>query len=144
MTVSDRGFQQVSFVNSIATTKGGCHVDYVVDQVAKALVEIINKKIPKGSVNIKPFQLKTHFWVFVNCLIENPTFDSQTKETMTLKSKDFGSKFKVSDKFLKEVVSKSGIVDSVMSWVKFKQQEQQDKKCAGRKTSKLKGVSHKI
>jgi DNA gyrase/topoisomerase IV subunit B len=29
-------------------------------------------------------QIRNHLWLFVNCLIVNPTFDSQTKETMTL------------------------------------------------------------
>lgn len=84
VTVSDRGFQQVSFVNSIATTKGGRHVDYVVDQVVGKLIDTIKKKMGKGGITIKPFQVKNHLWVFVNALIENPTFDSQTKETMTL------------------------------------------------------------
>lgn len=41
---SDRGFQQVSFVNSIATTKGGRHVDHVVDSVIKQLIEVLKKK----------------------------------------------------------------------------------------------------
>ena len=36
---SDKGYQQVSFVNSIATTKGGRHVDYVTDMVTKQLQE---------------------------------------------------------------------------------------------------------
>ena len=39
MTNSDKGFQHVSFVNSIATTKGGRHVDYVTDQVFISLAE---------------------------------------------------------------------------------------------------------
>lgn len=43
ITLSDRGFQQVSFVNSIATTKGGRHVDHVVDHVVKQLIESIKK-----------------------------------------------------------------------------------------------------
>lgn len=43
VTLSDRGFQQVSFVNSIATTKGGRHVDYVVDNIVKKLIEILKK-----------------------------------------------------------------------------------------------------
>lgn len=43
VTLSDRGFQQVSFVNSIATTKGGRHVDHVVDHIVKNLVETIKK-----------------------------------------------------------------------------------------------------
>ncbi|CAD5230247.1 unnamed protein product [Bursaphelenchus okinawaensis] len=139
MTVSDRGFQQVSFANSIATTKGGRHVDYVVDQVVSKMIETIKKKVGKSGITVKPFQVKNHIWVFVNALIENPTFDSQTKETMTLQSKSFGSKCEPSDKFINEAL-KSGVVESVMSWVKFKQQEQQDKKCSSKKTSKLKGV----
>lgn len=89
LTLSDKGFQQVSFVNSIATTKGGRHVDYVADAIVKQVLETIKKK-NKGGVNIKPFQVKNHMWVFVNCLVVNPTFDSQTKENMTLQAKSFG------------------------------------------------------
>ncbi|KAI6196057.1 DNA topoisomerase 2 [Aphelenchoides besseyi] len=119
VTLSNGNFQQVSFVNSIATTK---------------------KKLgTKSGINVKPFQIKNHLWVFVNALIENPTFDSQTKETMTLAPKDFGSKFTLPDSFVKEVL-KCGITESVMTWVRFKQMEQQDKKCSSKKTSKLKGL----
>ncbi|CAD5233794.1 unnamed protein product [Bursaphelenchus xylophilus] len=139
MTVSERGFQQVSFVNSIATTKGGRHVDYVADQIISKLIDTIKKKSGKSGINVKPFQVKNHLWVFVNCLIENPTFDSQTKETMTLQAKNFGSKCEPTEKFVKDAL-KCGVVEAVMSWVKFKQQEQQDKKCSTKKTSKLKGI----
>jgi DNA gyrase/topoisomerase IV subunit B len=100
VTVSEMGFQQVSFVNSIATTKGGRHVDYIVDQIVKHLLEIVNKK--KNGSQAKPFQVKQHMWVFINCLIENPTFDSQTKENMTLQAKNFGSTCKLSDEFFKK------------------------------------------
>uniref|UniRef100_A0A915CWD3 DNA topoisomerase 2 n=1 Tax=Ditylenchus dipsaci TaxID=166011 RepID=A0A915CWD3_9BILA len=127
IAVSDRGFQQVSFVNSIATSKGGRHVDYVADQVVSKLIETVKKKIGKNSIAIKPFQIKNHMWIFVNSLIENPTFDSQTKETMTLQAKNFGSICDLSDKFIKEA-HKVGIVESIMSWVKFKQTEGLDKR----------------
>lgn len=50
-------------------------------------------------------QVKNHIWVFVNCLIENPSFDSQTKENMTLQPKSFGSKCQLSEKFFKAVSS---------------------------------------
>ena len=50
----------------------------------------------------QPYTLTTHARVltclpltckvFVNCLVENPAFDSQTKENMTLKQSAFGSK----------------------------------------------------
>lgn len=48
-------------------------------------------------------QVKNHIWLFVNCLIENPTFDSQTKENMTLQQKSFGSSCSLSEKFIKQV-----------------------------------------
>ncbi|XP_058818092.1 DNA topoisomerase 2 [Topomyia yanbarensis] len=137
VTLSDRGFQQVSFVNSIATTKGGRHVDYVTDMIVKQLIEVLKKK-NKGGVNIKPFQVKNHMWVFLNCLIVNPTFDSQTKENMTLQSKSFGSKCTLSEKFITGV-AKSGIVESVLQWAKFKAQTELNK-ASGSKKSKIKGV----
>jgi DNA topoisomerase-2 len=42
MTVSNNGFQQVSFVNSIATTKGGTHVNYITDQIIKSLAPVVS------------------------------------------------------------------------------------------------------
>ncbi|VEN43650.1 unnamed protein product [Callosobruchus maculatus] len=137
LTMSDKGFQQMSFVNSIATTKGGRHVDYVTDMIVKQLIEVLKKK-NKGGINIKPFQVKNHMWVFINCLIVNPTFDSQTKENMTLQVKSFGSKCTLSEKFITQV-TKSGIVESVLSWAKFKAQNELEKK-GGKKQMKLKGI----
>ena len=64
------------------------------------------------SLKVKPFQIKNHLWVFVNALIENPTFDSQTKETLTLKQSKFGSKCELSDKLIKDVL-KTGIIDDI-------------------------------
>ncbi|XP_056222802.1 DNA topoisomerase 2-alpha isoform X2 [Seriola aureovittata] len=138
LTMSEKGFQQVSFVNSIATTKGGRHVDYVADQVVGKLIEVVKKK-NKAGVAVKPFQVKNHMWLFVNCLVENPTFDSQTKENMTLQQKNFGSTCLLSDKFIKQATS-CGIVESIMNWVKFKAQTQLNKKCSAVKHTKIKGV----
>uniref|UniRef100_A0A8C4IP02 DNA topoisomerase 2 n=1 Tax=Dicentrarchus labrax TaxID=13489 RepID=A0A8C4IP02_DICLA len=138
LTMSEKGFQQVSFVNSIATTKGGRHIDYVADQVVGKLIEVVKKK-NKAGVAVKPFQVKNHMWLFVNCLIENPTFDSQTKENMTLQQKNFGSTCPLGDKFIKQATS-CGIVESIMNWVKFKAQSQLNKKCSAVKHTKIKGV----
>ncbi|XP_054622812.1 DNA topoisomerase 2-alpha [Dunckerocampus dactyliophorus] len=138
LTVSEKGFQQVSFVNSIATTKGGRHIDYVGDQVVSKLIDVVKKK-NKAGVAVKPFQVKTHMWLFVNCLIENPTFDSQTKENMTLQQKSFGSTCPLTDKFIKESIT-CGIVENIMNWVKFKAQLQLNKKCSAVKHTKIKGV----
>uniref|UniRef100_A0A6I8RQ80 DNA topoisomerase 2 n=1 Tax=Xenopus tropicalis TaxID=8364 RepID=A0A6I8RQ80_XENTR len=138
LTMSEKGFQQISFVNSIATTKGGRHVDYVADQIIAKLIEVVKKK-NKGGIAVKPFQVKNHMWVFVNSLIENPTFDSQTKENMTLQSKSFGSKCTLSEKFIKGATN-CGIVESILNWVKFKAQTQLNKKCSSVKHTKIKGI----
>lgn len=62
------------------------------DQIKKR-----NKAAP-----VKPFQVKNHMWIFVNALVENPAFDSQTKDTLTLKSSAFGSKCDLSEDFIKK------------------------------------------
>ena len=136
--VSSRGSQQMSFVNSIATTKGGKHVDHVATMVVKSIIDTIAKKNKTG-LAIKPHQVKNHLWLFINCLITNPTFDSQSKETMTLVEKSFGSKCTLSDKFKKDV-EKAGIVESVLLWSKFKADSQLKSKQSGKKTNKLKGI----
>jgi len=77
ITKSDGQFQQVSFVNGICTTKGGAHVNHIADQIVEKLLPKLKTKAK--DISIKPFQIKNHMRIFVNCLIENPSFDSQTK-----------------------------------------------------------------
>jgi DNA topoisomerase-2 len=91
-----------SHQNVTLLLQGGRHVDYVTDMLVKQLSEVIKKK-NKGGIGVKPFQIRNHMWVFVNCLIVNPTFDSQTKENMTLQAKSFGSKCQLPEKFVNAV-----------------------------------------
>lgn len=139
--LSDNGFQQISFVNSIATTKGGKHVDHVVDSITKRLMEVLKKK-NKGGAVIKPAQVKSHMWIFINCVIVNPNFDSQTKENMTLQAKNFGSKCNLSDEFITSV-SKCGLVEMVLNWASFKAQTDLGK-TSGKKKSKPKDLPAKL
>jgi hypothetical protein len=89
----------------------------IVEQVAAAVAEVANKK-NKG-VTISATNVKAHLFLFVNCLIDNPAFDSQTKETLTTRAKDFGSTAEPSEKLLKGLLN-SGIVERVLSWAKHK------------------------
>ena len=59
---------------------------------------------------------------------------------MTLQQNKFGSKCKPSDKFSTQL-SKSGIVESVLAWSKFKADQQLKSKQTGKKTNKLKGIA---
>jgi DNA topoisomerase-2 len=105
-------FFQVSFVNNIHTAKGGSHVTHITDQVVKSLREQCVKKNKGG--DIKPEIIKSHLAVFVNCLIVNPSFDSQTKVNLTSKRESFGSECKLMPNFLSEV-GKMGLVDDILA-----------------------------
>ncbi|XP_004499912.1 DNA topoisomerase 2 [Cicer arietinum] len=136
VSLSDGQFQQVSFVNSIATIKGGTHVDYITNQITTYVMNKVNKK--KKDANVKAHNVKNHLWVFVNALIDNPAFDSQTKETLTTRPASFGSKCDVPESIMKDV-EKSGIVDTLLSWADFKQSKDL-KKTDGTKTQRLRGI----
>nr|AAS90120.1 DNA topoisomerase type 2 [Tetrahymena thermophila] len=136
-SLSEGQFQQVSFVNSICTSKGGTHVNYITDQITEKLMETLKKK--EKSLNIKQFQVKSHLWIFVNCLIENPSFDTQTKETLTLRQQSFGSTCEVSEKFIKELL-KSNIINHILLQARAKEQAKMAKTLSAKKQSRLLGV----
>ncbi|KAF5676456.1 DNA topoisomerase II [Fusarium heterosporum] len=115
--VSDGTFQQVSFVNSIATTSGGTHVNYIEGQITKHLLEVLTKK-RKGH-SLKQSHLRNHIFVFINCYINNPAFTSQTKEQMTTKVSQFGSQCKLGDDFLKKV-AKSDALQNILDFAEKK------------------------
>ncbi|GLB36598.1 putative control of topological states of DNA by transient breakage and subsequent rejoining of DNA strands [Lyophyllum shimeji] len=135
--VSDGTFQAVSFANSISTTKGGTHVQLIADQIAKGLSTVILKR--NKAATVKPSQIKNHMWLFVNALIENPTFDSQTKETLTLPASKFGTKPVLSEEFMKKI-QRSSIIENILNWAKFKA-DQQIKKTDGTKRNRLTGMA---
>lgn len=137
VSLSDGQFQQVSFVNSICTTRGGTHVDHITNQLVEKLSEAISKK--KKKVQIKPHQIRSNLWVFVNCLIENPTFDSQTKETLTLKASDFGSSCQLSQKYIQDLL-KTEIVQSIIQQAEARENAKLAKGLTASKKSRLLGI----
>ena len=125
-------FEQVSFVNGINTLRGGKHVEYITNQITKALVDLVKSKKKK---DVKPQHIKENLFVFVRALIVNPAFDSQTKETLTTQASKFGSKCELSDKFIANLY-KTGIADKAVSLTEFHEQKKVAK-TDGKKTSRV-------
>ena len=98
-------FAHTSFVNGIVTSKGGTHVNHVVDQVTRAVVDKVGK-------SCKPSWVKDNIWVFINAVLENPTFTSQTKTECILSTKDFGSRFDLPAKAGAKLLKLSKVSDS--------------------------------
>ncbi|CAD7943152.1 unnamed protein product [Amoebophrya sp. A120] len=139
MSISDSGqFQQVSFVNSINTLKGGTHVAHVTDQLVETISKKVNKE-NKSGMDIKPAHIRNHLMVFVNSLIENPAFDSQTKETMKTNQSKFGSVCKISKKF-DDLVLKSGVCDLIMQWAKAKEKIDLGRQVKAKNVKRLVGI----
>jgi DNA topoisomerase-2 len=134
-TPSD-GFLQVSFVNGIWTSKGGTHVDHIANQVVSHIVEYLETK---KKIKVKPSLVKENLAIFVTAQIENPCFNSQTKELLTSKSTAFGSTCKLPDDTLKKIQSKLQLVDTLIVAQKEKD-DKDNKKSDGKKQSKIYGI----
>lgn len=122
-------FEQCSIVNGISTYKGGTHVDYIMNKIIKRLTDDLSKN-NKG-IKIKPTDIKNKFHIFLICKIANPTFDTQTKETLSIKITD---NIDLSDKLYKNLL-KSEIIESILEWVRMKEQSalnKINKKSAGK------------
>ena len=128
-------FIQVSFVNGIHTSKGGKHVEYILGQITRKLCEYIEKK---KKVKVNPNSIKEQLILFIRCDIENPAFDSQTKDFMNTPSSKFGSKCEVSDKFI-EKVAKMGVMDAALQITEVKENKAA-KKTDGTKSKSIRGI----
>ncbi|KAJ5814553.1 DNA topoisomerase II eukaryotic-type [Penicillium riverlandense] len=130
--VSDGAFQQVSFVNSIATTSGGSHVNYIADQICNRLADQVKKKNKTGAT-LKSAQIRNHIFIFVNCLIVNPAFASQTKEQLTTKPSQFGSKCVLEEDFYKKVL-KTEVMSNILHFAEKKADQILKKGDTGRRS----------
>jgi DNA topoisomerase-2 len=128
-------FTQVSFVNGIFTGKGGKHVEYILNQFVRKMSAFIKQK---KKVDVKPNTIKEQIFLFVRCVIENPAFDSQTKDYMNTPVASFGSTCEISDKFI-EKAAKMGIMDAACALTDVKTTKT-IKKQDGVKSKSVRGI----
>ena len=129
-------FEQVSFVNGISTSKGGKHVDMISKMLTSSLKKQLTKKCKR---DINETYIKNYLRIFVDTLIVNPSFDSQTKERLITTASKFGSKPEISDKFIKQIIDKTDILDRVVQFSEFKMNKQ-SKKTDGSKRNKIRDI----
>lgn len=132
-------FLHVSFVNGICTFKGGKHVDYITGQIVRKLCDYIEKK---KKIKVNASAIKEQLILFLRSDIENPAFDSQTKDYMNTPSAKFGSTCTVSDNFI-EKIAKMGVMDTACSLTEAKENKLA-KKTDGSKTKSVRGIANFI
>lgn len=125
-TSYDEVFMQSSMVNGISTINGGTHTNYITNQISNIIKEHILKS-NKG-LRIRPMDIKNNLFMFVNCKIINPTFENQTKETLTTRitTSDLKEDFVFSESFIRRL-TKSKIVEDITDRVLSKNQDQLQK-----------------
>jgi DNA topoisomerase II len=133
----DAGNEYISFANGISTHRGGTHVNHVVDQIIKSLTNDYISKKHKG-IKVSSSLIKESLVFYINSVIENPAFSSQTKDTLTSKVNNFGTSYKPNVNMMKKL-AKSGIIDKVIKLAEFKESAGL-KKTDGKKLVKLKGI----
>ena len=128
-------FQQVSFVNGIYTSKGGKHVEYIMNQIIRKLCAYIKTK---KKVDVKPNTIKEQLMLFLRCDIENPSFNSQTKDELGTSITNFGSSCNVSDGFI-EKIAKMGVMAAACALTEVKENKAA-KKTDGSKSKSIRGI----
>ena len=134
LTPSDE-FVQISFVNGIHTSKGGKHVEYILNQIVRKITDLIEKK---KKIKVNSNSIKEQLILFLRCDIENPAFDSQTKDYMNTPFAKFGSKCEVSDKFI-EKIAKMGVMEAALKLTEVKDAKSA-KKTDGTKSKSVRGI----
>lgn len=127
--------KQISFVNGIFTSKGGKHVEYILNQITKKMVQYIKTK---KKVDVKPSIIKEQIFVFINCSIENPSFDSQTKDYLNTSASKFGSSCEVSSVVI-DKLAKYGIMNASCALSEIKDKHNA-KKTDGQKSKNIRGI----
>jgi DNA topoisomerase-2 len=128
-------FQQVSFVNGIYTSKGGKHIEYIMNQIIRKLCAYIKQK---KKVDVKPTTIKEQLMLFLRCDIENPSFNSQTKDELGTAVAKFGSSCTVSDGFI-EKIAKMGVMNAACALTQVKE-DKAAKKTDGSKSKSIRGI----
>lgn len=113
----DDGNKQISFVNGIWTYQGGEHVNYILNQISKHVIEFIKEKHKKY---ITKSQIIPHLTLFLDAVIEDPAFTSQTKGELKTKISNFGSTCKLSSIFLNKL-NKSKLIDTILKYAEVKE-----------------------
>jgi DNA gyrase/topoisomerase IV subunit B len=109
----------VGFVNG-AICSNGTHIRAIRNVFNEELISFIKKK---HKIDVTNRNCDNGYSLFCEVTISNPSYDSQTKDTLTTPVtkfyKDTSKKFEISDKVVKSITS-SEIVQNILDWYRQK------------------------
>jgi DNA topoisomerase-2 len=124
--------QNISFVNSIFTSNGGSHVEYILDLLLPKFQKLINNNVNKRF-------LKDNLSLCLVTSIINPVFNSQSKEQLSMPVDKFGFECNISNKFFDEL-KESELLKRLKEIYSKQDLKQLTKFESATKKSKIKGI----
>ena len=132
----DDKFKQISFVNGVHTKNGGKHIDHILKQIIENMQDAILKSYK--SAKIRDSFIKDKIYIFLNSVIENPVFSSQTKDAL---SSNVNETFcEIKNITMKNIIDKLDLKTEILSLIKAKELSELEKTDSKKKKSKLKGI----
>ena len=130
-------YKHISFVNSVHTKYGGKHIDHILKQIINNMQKAIKRKYKNAKV--RDSFIKDKITIFLNSVIENPVFSSQTKDSLSSKvSDDFCT---IKNSTMKNIIDKLDLTTEIISLIKAKETAELEKGETKRKKSKVKGIT---
>lgn len=129
---SSNNFNQISFVNGLFTSQGGSHVNYILDMICKEIQDFLKKKY---KLEIRKSLIKDRIFIFVNSFIENPKFNSQSKECMESNYDTFGFEYKLKPSMIKKILNLD-LIESIIDTNNL-MEKKKNKKNDGKKSNRI-------
>jgi DNA topoisomerase-2 len=124
----------VSFVNNVYTYRGGEHVKYIRAQVS----QFLQRKVP----NIDQRRVNHAVFVFINSTIEDPSFNSQSKENLQTVSNRFGSECVLPTARCLNVLLKNGVLEDLKRAMELKEMSMARKVIGASSKKSLHNIPH--
>ena len=116
---SEDEFKHISFVNGAETIRGGTHMEYISGLITDHIREYIKKKY---KFDVKPIEIKSKLFIVLSIRINNPRFDSQTKERLVSNVSEYKALFDelISKKFLSNILKNEEIIEPIVETYRIK------------------------
>lgn len=112
-------FRQISYINGLEISKGGSHVDYVVDKIRDG----IRAKLIKKYKTIKPADIKNKLmFVMIGRNMHNIDWEGQVKDSINSSAKDMATYFGdvPFDKIVAKILKTPAIMDPITELYRLK------------------------
>ena len=133
----DDEYHEVAFVNGIYNREGGAHVDAVASEFFKQVLARLNKGRTTHLFSVK--DIRSHFSIFVNAMLVNPTFTNQSKTRLNAPV----PRVAIDAKHVATVCSKWGFMEKMGDLLKMREMsslKKTEKKARG--YHRIEGLDH--